>query len=366
VQEIFVKNVQRAIVIHSPYSGKSSKLSESLTYLQRSGLELVQTISIAELDGLPPHGATWQKQGITLAIAAGGDGLIGGVITHIAKTDLPLGIMPLGTSNDIARSLRIPQNLQQAAEVIAKGHEQAIDIGTAQPAEQAPHLASKNPQGPVLSRIASQQQAFFAHVLTVGLNVQFARIATNVATRQRFGRLTYPFAALEVLRNHESLNVELHFDDLFFPPAHFFLSRNITPEPAEPNEMTTLRCRALQVAVINAPIFGGQWQLTVPRASPSDRLLDIVVIEEVDIEDLNRQLARFFGLETQTSTGQNHYVKRHPAELTGIPGIHHLQAKGVVITTNADPRDATLDGEVRGQTPMHVQLADERLQVVVP
>ena len=49
-----------------------------------------------------------------------------------------------------------------------------------------------------------------------------------------------------------------------------------------------------------------------------------------------------------------------------IPGMHHLQARGVTITTHADPRDATLDGEVRGQTPMYVHVAHERLQVMVP
>jgi|GEM_PF-2152428 len=34
-----------------------------------------------------------------------------------------------------------------------------------------------------------------------------------------------------------------------------------------------------------------------------------------------------------------------------IPGMHHLQARGVTITTHAGPRDATLDGEVRGSDP---------------
>jgi diacylglycerol kinase family enzyme len=250
--------------------------------------------------------------------------------------------------------------------VISKGNEQAIDIGMAQPAEQAPHRASPTQRGPVLAHVGSQQQAFFAHVLTVGLNVQFARIATNVATRKRFGRLTYPFAAFEALRNHEALNVELHFDGLFYPPAHFFSPRNTIPAPAATNGDTILRCRALQVAVINAPIFGGQWQLAIPRASLHDRLLDIVVIEEIGNEDLNKSFAHLFGLEPQAPAGQEHYATRHPAELTGFPGIHHVQAQGVIITSSADPRDVTLDGEVRGQTPMYVRLADQRLRVVVP
>jgi len=117
----------------------------------------VNTISIADLDQLPAQGTTWKESGIDVAIAAGGDGLVGGVITHIAESGLPLGILPLGTSNDIARSLHIPQDLQAAAQVIAQGKEQGVDVGVAQPAEQAPPLATKHPSGPLLEQGAPQK-----------------------------------------------------------------------------------------------------------------------------------------------------------------------------------------------------------------
>ncbi len=82
------------------------------------------------------------------------------------------------------------------------------------------------------------------------------------------------------------------------------------------------------------------------------------------------RLADFFHPEGHVSARSTRthasYPTRHPAELTGIPGIHHLQAWGVTITTRADPEDATFDGEVRGQTPLQVQVADEQLIIVVP
>jgi len=93
------------------------------------------------------------------------------------------------------------------------------------------------------------------------------------------------------------------------------------------------------------------------------------VIEEMDIGKLGRIVAHFFGPKGNAGTLQANGEKRfihHPAELTGIPGMHHVQARGVTIMTNVDPRDATLDGEVRGQTPMYVHVADERLRVKVP
>lgn len=346
---------QRAIVIHSPHSGRSERLSQALTLLEQAGVQVAGVLSIAELSTFPPQGAVWREQGMTLAIAAGGDGVVGGVITHLAASDLPLGILPLGTANDIARSLRIPQRLPQAVEVIAQGHTRPIDIGVVLP------LARASQQEAALAQTTPPQRPCFAHALTVGLNVEFARIATNVATRERFGHLAYPVAALQVARPHEALEVELHFDGLFFPPAQRSMHRPTQKSPAQDEDVTTLRCRALQVTVVNTPFFGGRWQIPVHAASFSDRLLDIVVIEQIDIGELNKRLAEFFQAENHTPAPM-----RHPAEVTGIPGIHHLQARGVTIATSKDPQDATVDGEVRVQTPLKAQVADKPLCVVAP
>ncbi len=350
---------QRAIVIHSPYSGRSEKLAEAITDLEQTGVEVVNKISIADLDNLSAQGPTWKESGIDVAIAAGGDGLVGGVITHIAESGLPLGILPLGTSNDIARALHIPQDLHEAAQVIAQGKEQQIDIGVARPAEQAPHLATKHQSVPLLEQVAPQKYGFFAHALTVGVNVLFAHIATNAATRKRFGRLTYPVAALETFVSHDALDIQLQFEGLAMPQA-----------TAKTQEQTALRGRALQVAVINTPIFGGQRELAIPSSSFADRLLDIVVIEQMDVGTLGKSIAHFFGpkerAETPKSKGEKRKFTHHPAELSAIPGIHHVQARGVTIMTSADPQDATLDGEVQGQTPMYVHVADEQLRVKVP
>jgi diacylglycerol kinase (ATP) len=365
-----VSQLRRIIVIHSPHSGRSAELSQALAYLQQSGLEIAEVTSIANLDGLPAQGRTWQEQSIDLAIAAGGDGLVGGVITHIAESGLPLGILPLGTSNDIARSAGIPQDLRMATEVIRRGKIVEIDIGAAYPSEQAPHAANPQPGKPAVAhfndRRAGFTHGFFAHALTVGLNVQFAQLATNVATRQRYGRMTYPFAAFEVLLNHKPLEMQLHFEGLA-------LRASATPgqqsaPPIMTGEQTTLQCRALQAAVINAPIFGGTWQLVIPGASLHDRLLDIVVFQDIDLDYLNTTIMRFFNNQepaVQTNGHIDNPLLRQ-AELTGLPGIHHVQARAVTITTSVDPQDVTLDGEIRGQTPVYVGTADEQLRLLVP
>ena len=367
--EINVHTARKAMVIHSPHSGKSRQLHAALAHLRESGIEVVETISIADLDHLPEQGAHWKQAGIEIAIAAGGDGLIGGVITHIAESGLILGILPLGTANDIARSLHIPQDMQQAAQLIANGTVIEVDIGVARPSEQAPHRASKDLLRPVHRGVGLEKHGYFAHTVTLGLNVQFARIATNIATRKRYGGLTYPVAAIEMLKYHDALEVTLQFEGLSMPHDN-----TVTPNLSNGIiDAYTLRCRALQVTVINAPIFGGQWELSLPNVSMNDRLLDIVVIEEIEFGRINSALTRLFGAHPQDDASNNveasehaSTLEHHPANLTNILGLHHLQAKGVLISTNADPRDVTLDGEVRGQTPMYVHVANERLRVMGP
>ncbi len=323
---------------------------------------MTDVISIADLDALPVQGTLWRANGTTLVIAAGGDGLVGGVITHIVGSNLPLGILPLGTANDIARSLGLPLDLQQAVMVIAQGRTTTIDIGIAHPAEQATHLANSKQQKPSEAHISPQKHAYFAHVLAVGLNVQFARLATNIAVRERYGKLTYPLATLQVLKEHQPLEMTLCIEGLALP------SRTQAP-PVISAEPVSLHCRALQTTVINAPIFGGQWNLAVPAASLHDHLLDIVIIEDVGLQDLLPALTQLLQQATARPS-QSPWHARNPqlqaAELTGIAGIHHIQARKITITTNIDPQDVTLDGEVRGQTPLETAIAEEPLQVLIP
>jgi diacylglycerol kinase family enzyme len=355
---------RRAIVIHSPYSGRSAQLPETLIYLKQAGIEIAEIASVATLDGLPPQGTRWMDNGFDIAIAAGGDGLVGSVITHIAASGLLLGILPLGTANDIARSIDIPQDLQQAAAVIASGRVVEIDIGIAQPAEQAPHAPGIMQENPIATQLPSYSNAFFAHALTVGVNVQFARMATNIATRKHYGRLTYPITALEILKSRTPLDMELHFEGLALPST---TAAAQAPAQRISEEDATVSCRVLQATVINAPIFGGAWRFTVPGASLNDRLLDIVLVEDANLEHLNALMAQFFAHQTRNaavSSEQSVSSLLQQAELTNVPGIHHVQARGVHIITNADPQDATLDGEIRGQTPIYARVAKERLRVV--
>jgi len=66
--------------------------------------------------------------GLDALVAGGGDGTLSCAAGQLAGTDRPLGILPLGTLNHLARDAGIPIKLEEAAQVIAAGHVRAIDV----------------------------------------------------------------------------------------------------------------------------------------------------------------------------------------------------------------------------------------------
>jgi len=128
-----------AKVILNPYANRwraKARWPEAETALKAAGVEFEMVVSerphqIVEL----AEQAT--RQGYSPIIAAGGDGTIGEVLNGMARaaqseTQLlgPLGIMPLGSANDLVYNLKLPLDLNAAARVIAGGKTQKMDVGS--------------------------------------------------------------------------------------------------------------------------------------------------------------------------------------------------------------------------------------------
>lgn len=69
------------------------------------------------------------KQGQELVIVAGGDGTIEKVAAQLVNSETTLGILPLGTMNNLARSLGVPLDLEDACALIGMGTARKIDVG---------------------------------------------------------------------------------------------------------------------------------------------------------------------------------------------------------------------------------------------
>lgn len=126
-----------ALIILNPYSGRYTgrrRWPEAQAALDAAGFayELARTERPGHARELARDAAL---AGYSPIIAAGGDGTVSEVVNGLADaagTDLPLGplgILPVGTANDIVDTLGIPRDLAAAARVLAHGNTRLMDLG---------------------------------------------------------------------------------------------------------------------------------------------------------------------------------------------------------------------------------------------
>src|SRR5207302_2347628 len=149
------------VLVTSPHAGRAAKLNRARAALQAEGLQIRSELTIEQLPRLAEATKTAPDEVEPLVVAAGGDGTVGAVANEMAETGLVLGILPLGTSNDFARSLEIPMRIERAARVLRTGQVSTVDLGRLVAPGEAPR--------------------HFVHAATAGLNVSFAKLATNAS-----------------------------------------------------------------------------------------------------------------------------------------------------------------------------------------
>jgi len=128
-------HIKRARLIYNPTSGREEikrRLPDLLQRLERGGVETSCHATSGEGDATIAA-AEAVERGYDLIIAAGGDGTLHEIINGMSNKPSrpPLGILPLGTTNDFARALGIPRNWEYACDLIIEGYTRPIDVGLA-------------------------------------------------------------------------------------------------------------------------------------------------------------------------------------------------------------------------------------------
>jgi diacylglycerol kinase (ATP) len=217
---------ERVLLIANANSRSGGASGEAQAALESVGLQVrtVRTESRTELTPLIiEHAAD-----VDAVVAAGGDGTMNGVADGILHTGLPLGILPMGTANDLARTLHLPVDLAAAAGIIAAGKLRKIDVGEV------------------------NEQAFF-NVASIGLSAELAGKLTPERKR-RFGRFAYALTALHVLATARPFNAQI-------------VTRN-----------GTQRVKTLQIAIGNGKYYGGGMAVEAD-ACIADGHLDLYSLE---------------------------------------------------------------------------------------
>jgi YegS/Rv2252/BmrU family lipid kinase len=290
------------VLVVSPHAGRKEKLARAKTALVANGLEVVAEITVKQLARLP---ALLERGTIPpLVVAAGGDGTVGAISNYLVGGRAVLGVIPLGTSNDFARSVKIPIHVENAVRLLAHGRVSSVDAGRLTPDGQPPR--------------------HFVHAAAAGVNVSFARFATRADLRARLGRLTYAAAAAMALRERPVFSCEIDYQDK--------------------REQLNL----VHLSVINAPVFGGFLDLKIPGSNPDDRTLDVIMIEHLPIRRLLRSaLYPTIGIHRR------------------IRGFRTLQVSRLRVAPKRQ-MDVTLDGEVQGRIPGIFDVLPGGLRVITP
>ncbi|RYC31905.1 lipid kinase [Lichenibacterium minor] len=128
---------------------------------------------------------------VDLVVVGGGDGTINAAAPGIIGTGLPLGVLPLGTANDLARTLGLPMDLEGAVAAIAAGHLRRIDLGE----------VNGHP---------------YFNVASLGFGVDLTHALTSDA-KKRWGPLGYAVAGLRVLRRLRPFHVDIEIGGVRHP-----------------------------------------------------------------------------------------------------------------------------------------------------
>ena len=190
-------------------------------------VEVVLTATPEELED------ALSSRGDRRLVVAGGDGSLHLAVTRLrARGDLPerpIGLVPLGTGNDLARALGLPLDPEDAARVVLSGQGRPMDL------------------------LVDDDGGVVVNAVHLGVGADAAEAAGRL--KPRLGVLAYPLGALAAGLRSTGWRLRVEVDGRVLADGHR---------------------RALMVGIGNGPGIGGGTRL-LPHACPDDGLLDVVV-----------------------------------------------------------------------------------------
>lgn len=217
-------------------------------------------------------------------IAVGGDGTVREVASALIGSTTPLGILPLGTGNDLARTFNLPHDLNQAMSVIVKNSPVAVDVGCS-------------------------ENFFFLNVASVGLD---AEIVKFIAKIKRFlpRKAAYYISAMIKFATYRAKSVVLEIDN------------------------QVVKSKVLFIAVANGTFYGGGMKVN-PKGSINDGYLDVILVRPVPRYKIPFLMAQFFKGEHLNLP----YVTQYRCKSIKISSTESLLVNGdgdIIATTPVD------------------------------
>lgn len=298
------KLLRPAVLIYNPESTGNAAHADSLKVILRK----LAAHGIRAKVGADSSGRTARalakaavQNGQTLVIAAGGDGTVEAVACQLVGSKTALGIIPAGSANNLARSLGIPLDLDDACALLGAGSTRPIDVG---------HIRGEK----------KAETKYFLESAGLGLTA----IAIPAGQAVRKGRLFRLPQALRKLFDSKPEAVELVLDD-----------------------GTVVTANSQLVTVSNAPLMGRNF-LLAPSAKMDDGLLDIAVFNGMG----KTEILGYFGAISNGKAADN-------------AKIEFYQSRSVKIrSVVAEPVGEDQEG-LKGEKVVEIEVIPQALSVVV-
>ncbi|MDR2378378.1 MAG: diacylglycerol kinase family lipid kinase [Bifidobacteriaceae bacterium] len=299
-------------VVVNPTAGKGKAENQGArvaALIKARGHEVVD-LSAPDLAGAHASARQAVVDGVDALIVAGGDGMTHLGVNVVAGTTLPLGIIPLGTGNDVARILGLPRHdLEASVEAIERGLEDGPRLIDAVRVSDTSHSMSE----------------WYAGVLSAGFDAAVNATANRLSWPR--GESVYVRALFKELAHYKPYGFEIDID----------------------GELAWQSAAAL-VAVANGSDIGGGMHIA-PDASLDDGLLDVVIAGPVSTATLLTVFPRVY-----RGTHVTH------------PAVSILRGREVTVKARPDlglaPPDAHTDGEKIGPLPLSCRCEPGALRVL--
>jgi diacylglycerol kinase (ATP) len=257
-------------LLTNPTSGKGKGAryrDAALQRLRESGF-VVRNLQGRDADEAADLASGCVADGVEALVVCGGDGMVHLAVQALAGSGVPLGLIPAGTGNDVARYLDLPRkDPVAAADRIIASRRRTIDL-------------------------ARSGDRYFVTVLAAGFDA-IVNERANAMTWPR-GQMRYNVATLAELRTFRPIPYTLQLDG------------------------ETVQTDAMMVAVGNGTSYGGGLRIT-EGALLDDGLLDVVLITRMSKPRLVRSYPRLF---TGRIEGIEEYVHHRVRSVTvAAPGI---------------------------------------------
>jgi diacylglycerol kinase (ATP) len=255
-------------------------------------------------------------EGAEVILVGGGDGTVSEVARELVNQRVTLGILPIGTFNNIARSVGVLGDLSAAAEVIAAGHVRKIDVGLA------------------------NETHYFFEAAGAGLDAALFPLGEEI----KGGRWTRIVQALRLALGYQARSFTISFNRALSEVLPLASRARMSSRALAGR---TIRRRALLVVAANGPYYGSGFTVAA-GARMRDGRLTLSIYRRFSKWALFR-----------------HFISISRGRYQYSPKIETINAAEVALESRT-PVDVHIDGQPFGTTPLKLRALPGALRVFAP